>query len=165
MRDSVDEHIASWSRELDDLDPVQEAIIGRIQLLARHSSQGRQRALSSGGLTAWQHKTLLMLRKLGPPYTASPSDLASTLGLTRGALSIRLATLEDLGLVTRRHDSGDRRRVHVALTRAGQDALATAIDAEGETETQMLSVLTAEERRTLADLLRKVVVGIERGDT
>ena len=79
MRDSIDEHIAAWLEELTDLDPVQEAIIGRIHLLARHSTQGRQQALRSSELVVWQLKTLLMLRKVGPPYTASPSRLAAML--------------------------------------------------------------------------------------
>lgn len=164
MRDSVDEHIAAWSEELTDLDPVQEAIIGRIHLLARHSTQGRQQALRSGDLAGWQFKTLLMLRKVGPPYTASPSQLAALLNLTRGALSIRLSSLEDLGLVVRAHDTGDRRRVRVTLTPAGRSALEAALDVEGAAEERMLAVLTDREKRALADLLRKVVVGIETAD-
>jgi DNA-binding MarR family transcriptional regulator len=163
VRDSVDEHIAAWSQELAGLDPVQEAIIGRIHLLARHSTQGRQLALRTGDLTGWQFKTLLMLRKLGRPYTASPSELASLLGLTRGALSIRLSSLEELGYVVRTTDAGDRRRVRVTLTPAGRKVLDAAMDAEGAVEERMLGVLSARERLTLADLLRKVVVGIEGG--
>jgi DNA-binding MarR family transcriptional regulator len=102
-----------------------------------------------------------MLRKLGPTYTASPSQLASLLNLTRGALSNRLAALEDLGLVARRTDAGDRRRVGVTLTPAGRTALEAALDAEGAVEERMLGVLTDREKRTLSNLLRKVVVGIE----
>src|SRR5262245_35211382 len=92
MRDSIDEHVAASAEQLSDLDPIQEAIVGRIHLLARHTTQGRLQALRSGDLVLWQLKTLLMLRKLGPPYTTSPSQLATMLNLTRGALSLRLAT-------------------------------------------------------------------------
>jgi DNA-binding MarR family transcriptional regulator len=162
MKDSVDEHIAAWSKELTDLDPVQEGIIGRIQLIARHSTQGRQSALRSGDLTLWQLKTLLMLRKVGPPYTASPSQLASMLSLTRGAMSIRLTTLEEYGLIARTHDAADRRRVRVSLTAAGKSALEATLGAEGEAEVRMLAALTDREKQILADLLRKVVLGIER---
>lgn len=161
MRDSIDEHLAVWTKELEDLDPLQEAIVGRIHLLARHTTQGRQQALRTGDLLLWQHKTLLMLRKLGPPYSTSPSQLATMLNLTRGALSLRLATLEDMGLISRRHDGADRRRVRVSLTDAGRKALDSTMDAEGQVEERMLAVLTDREKVTLADLLRKVVVGIE----
>ena len=163
MRDSIDDHVEAWSKELADLDPIQESIVGRIHLLARYLSQGRQRALHSGDLTLWQLKTLMTLRKVGPPYRAGPSQLASMLGISRGAMSIRLSTLEDLGLVTRSHDAADRRRVQVGLTDAGRRALDAAFGAEGEAEQRMLSVLTDREKRVLADLLRKVVVGIEAG--
>ncbi|HYJ69197.1 MAG TPA: MarR family transcriptional regulator [Nocardioidaceae bacterium] len=161
MRDSIDEHIAAWSEELTDLDPVQEAIIGRIHLLARHSTQGRQHALRSSDLIMWQLKTLLMLRKVGRPYTASPSQLAAMLSLTRGAMSIRLSTLEELGLVKRAHDATDRRRVQVTLTAAGHEALDATLGAEGEAEGRMLAGLTDAEKRALADLLRKVVLRVE----
>src|SRR5215510_941776 len=161
MRDSIDEHVAASAEQLSDLDPIQEAIVGRIHLLARHTTQGRQQALRSGDLVLWQLKTLLMLRKLGPPYTTSPSQLATMLNLTRGALSLRLATLEEMGLITRAHDDGDRRRVRVSLTPAGREVLDSTMDAEGAVEERMLSVLTDREKRTLADLLRKVVLGVE----
>jgi DNA-binding MarR family transcriptional regulator len=113
------------------------------------------------GQPLWQLETLLMLRKLGSPYATSPSQLAAMLGLTRGALSIRLATLEDMGLVSRTHDTADRRRVQVSLTAAGPTALESAMNLEDASEQRMLSVLTDREKRTLADLLRKVVLGIE----
>lgn len=164
MRDSIDGHVAEWSKELTELDPVQEAVVGRIHLIARHLTQGRQQVLHSEELVLWQLKTLMMLRKVGPPYEASPSQLASLLGLTRGAMSIRLSTLEDLGLIARSHDPDDRRRVRVSLTSPGRRALDAAFGAEGEAEERMLSVLTDRERKTLADLLRKIVVGIESGE-
>jgi MarR family len=53
---------------------------------------------------------LLVLRRQGPPYSASPSYLADALGLTRGALSARLAPIEQAGLITRATDEADRRR-------------------------------------------------------
>jgi DNA-binding MarR family transcriptional regulator len=165
VKDSIDEHIAAWSEELADLDPVQEGIVGRVQLIARHSTQGRQSALRSGDLTLWQLKTLLMLRKVGAPYTASPSQLASMLSLTRGAMSNRLTALEELGLVARTHGATDRRRVQVSLTVPGRKALEATLDAEGEAEGRMLAALTDREKQTLADLLRKIVLGIEHPET
>ncbi len=57
------------------------------------------------------------------------------------------------------------RRVHVRLTPAGHKAFEQHASAEERTELAILSVLTAKERRTLADLLRKLVVAIEAGPT
>jgi DNA-binding MarR family transcriptional regulator len=163
MRDSVDQHVALWSRELDWLDPLKEAIFARLTILARHTAQTRRDTLDSHGLRHWQFKVLLMLRRFGPPYAASPSQLADMLGLTRGALSARLGPLEEAGLITRTNDAADRRRVHVRLTAAGYHAFEQHASSEEKRESALLSVLTPEEMQTLADLLRKLITGIESG--
>jgi DNA-binding MarR family transcriptional regulator len=161
MRDSVDEHVAVWSQELPWLDPVKEAIIARLSILGRHLTVARRDTLDSSGLKHWQFKVLLMLRRLGPPYVASPSQLADMLGLTRGALSARLAPLEQAGLITRADHADDRRRVHVRLTPAGRDALDRHVNSEEEGESALLAPLTPREKQTLANLLRKLVAGVE----
>jgi DNA-binding MarR family transcriptional regulator len=161
MHDSVDRHVGLWSKELGWLDPVKEAIFVRLAILARHAAQARRDSLDAGGLKHWQFKVLLMLRRLGPPYAASPSQLADMLGLTRGALSARLRPLEAAGLITRANDAADRRRVHVRLTPAGSEAFERHAGTEEHGEAALLSVLTAEEKQTLADLLRKLVVAVE----
>jgi DNA-binding MarR family transcriptional regulator len=106
-----------------------------------------------------QQIVLLTLRRLGPPYTGSPSLLADHLGLTRGALSARLASVEDAGLIVRTHEDDDRRRVR--LTEAGHAAFEQQVASEEAGELALLSALTPAERRTLADLLRKLVVAAE----
>lgn len=161
MRDSVDRHVELWSKELDWQNPVKEAIIARLVILARHAAQTRRDTLDSDGLKHWQFKVLLMLRRLGTPYAASPSQLADLLGLTRGALSARLGPLEEAGLITRANDASDRRRVHVRLTSAGYDAFEQHASSEEHGENELLSVLTADEKDTLAGLLRKLVVAVE----
>lgn len=163
MRDSVDRHVELWLKELTWLDPVKEAIFVRLAILARHTAQTRRDTLEAGGLRKWQFKVLLTLRRLGPPYSASPSTLAGMLGLTRGALSARLAPLEEAGLIIRVNDAADRRRVHVRLTPTGHRAFERHTGTEEAGESALLSVLTADERRTLADLLRKLVVAVESG--
>lgn len=164
MRDSADEHVAVWAAELDWLDPVQEAIVVRLAILNRHLGQARRAALTAGELERWRFKVLLALRRGGPPYEASPSALADRLGLTRGALSARLRPLEEAGLITRRGEAGDRRRVRVRLTEAGYAAFERHAGEENRGESQLLSALTPAERETLAGLLRKLVVAAEAPD-
>jgi DNA-binding MarR family transcriptional regulator len=161
--DSVDRHVELWAQELNWMDPVKEAIFARLAILARHAAQARRATLDSDGLKHWQFKVLLTLRRLGPPYEASPSDLADLLGLTRGALSARLAPLEEAGLITRTPDAEDRRRVHVRLTPAGYAAFEQHAASEEEDENALLAVLSEEEKRTLAGLLRRLVEAAETG--
>ncbi|MEV6103709.1 MarR family transcriptional regulator [Streptomyces sp. NPDC051940] len=165
MEDSVDRHVAVWAREIDGLDAVKEAIIARLALLGRRIAATRRESLAAGDLRQWQFKVLLILRRQGPPYTASPSELADQLGLTRGALSARLAPLEDAGLITRVADAADRRRVHVALTPPGNATLERQLTSEDEGELALLAPLTPAERATLATLLRKLVLAVETPDT
>nr|BFE58816.1 hypothetical protein GCM10020063_033420 [Dactylosporangium thailandense] len=139
VEDAADRHVDVWARELENFDLVAEAIFARLAILARYQTQLRRDVLAEGGLQHWQFKVLLMLRRNGPPYTASPSQLADLLGLTRGALSARLAAIEDAGWIVREADARDRRRVHVRLTDAGDDTLMRHIGGEGRGERILLA--------------------------
>lgn len=161
MEDKADRLAELWSKELDWLDPVTEAIIIRISLLSRHIAQGRRETLVDDGLELGQFKILLALRRLGPPYATSPSHLADDLGLTRGALSNRLAPLEEAGLLSRTNETDDRRRVTVRLTPAGYEAYEQHAKAENRGESRLLAPLTADERLVLADLLRRLVLAAD----
>jgi DNA-binding MarR family transcriptional regulator len=161
VRDVADEHVAAWSGELHWMDPVQEAIIVRLAVLGRHLTQTRRSALAGGGLEHWQFKVLLALRRGGPPYEASPSQLADRLGLTRGALSARLRPMEESGLIARTGEDGDRRRVRVRLTDAGDEAFERHAGTENRGEAALLAALDPAERQTLAGLLRKLVLAAD----
>jgi DNA-binding MarR family transcriptional regulator len=161
MRDWVDEHVAHWQAEVGLLDPVQEAIFVRLDFVQRHAVQARRDAVRDDQLKGWQFHVLLTLRRQGPPYSASPSYLADALGLTRGALSARLAAIEQAGLISRTTDKADRRRVHVQLTAAGHAALEEHARAEEQGESSLLAPLTEDEKQVLAGLLRKLVLAIE----
>ena len=163
-QDSIDRHVARWRDELDYLDPVHEAVMARLLLVSRHLVKARDVGHTSAGLPRASFKILLTLRRLGPPYTASPSDLAGYLGLTRGALSARLSPLEDAGLIARTVDRHDRRRVHVRLTAAGRRAFDRQAKHEARDEERLLSALSPADQRRLADLLRELVLAIENDE-
>jgi DNA-binding MarR family transcriptional regulator len=161
MQDSVDRHVARWRDELEYLDPVHEAVMARLMILSRHLVNARDAGHASAGLPRASFKILLTLRRLGPPYTASPSDLADYLGLSRGALSSRLGTLETAGLIARTVDHDDRRRVHVRLTAAGRRAFDRQAKHEARDEAALFSGLSTADQRRLADLLRELVLATE----
>lgn len=54
------------------------------------------------------------------PKTIKPSDLAATLGVTRGNVSHCISTLEAKGMVRRRIDPDDARAIHVLLKPEGR---------------------------------------------
>jgi DNA-binding MarR family transcriptional regulator len=161
-QDWVDRHVAQWAHELDWLDPVDEAIVARLMYVSRHLSANREAALAENQLPRASFKVLLALRGTGAPYVASPSEIADRLGLTRGALSSRLAPLENDGLITRETDRDDRRRVHVRLTAEGHRAFEAHARREERGEAAMLDALSIPQRRQLASLLRQLVLAIGR---
>lgn len=65
---------------------------------------------------------LLVLRYVGDNDAALPSAIAKSIDLKQATVTVLVNKLEEAGLVTRRRDTEDRRRVWVELTNAGQAA-------------------------------------------
>jgi DNA-binding MarR family transcriptional regulator len=86
-----------------------------------------------------------------------PRQLAVASSASRASVSSALNTLERNGFVVRRRDEGDRRLVKVALTEKGSERLAEAYGAANRREQELVSALSAEERRTLAELLGRIL--------
>jgi DNA-binding MarR family transcriptional regulator len=54
------------------------------------------------------------------PKAIKPSELADTLGVTRGNISHCISTLEAKGMVRRRIDPADARAIHVSIRSEGR---------------------------------------------
>lgn len=65
-----------------------------------------------------QLAVLFMIRE----GTISPASIAQRLGISRAVVTGLLDRLEERGLIRREPDPGDRRRLCIAMTAAGQDA-------------------------------------------
>jgi DNA-binding MarR family transcriptional regulator len=162
MRDLVDEHIELWSRELPDLDPRVEGIVVRLQLLDRHLRRELERALATQSLKMWEFKTLHILRRGGPPYRATATELATALDLSPAAMTKRLDNLEQDGYLRRSHDDADRRRVLITLTEAGMRAWGSTISLQDQVERQLVDVLRPDEQDQLVSLLRRLLLSGQR---
>lgn len=164
-RDAIDDHVAAWTSELPWLDPVKEAILTRMAKIVRHVTQYRSGLILDEDLSLREYKALVMLRRGGAPYEASPSDLADIVGLTRGAMSQRLGVLEERGFVERRpftdEEHPDGRRVTVALTELGLKTIDRLMTDEERYELTALTGLSPDERDQLATLLRKVTHALD----
>jgi DNA-binding MarR family transcriptional regulator len=78
-------------------------------------------------------------------------------GNSKASVSSALLTLENRGLIERRRDLHDRRRLLVRLTESGQRELKQAIVAQTEREQAWTQVMSDAEIRQLVDLLSKMV--------
>jgi DNA-binding MarR family transcriptional regulator len=161
MRDLVDEHIEVWSRELPDLDPRVEGIVVRLQVLDRHLRRELEQALATQSLKMWEFKTLHILRRGGPPYRATATELATALDLSPAAMTKRLDNLEQDGYLRRSHDDADRRRVLITLTEAGMRAWEDTISLQDGVERRLVDVLRPDEQDQLVSLLRRLLLSAQ----
>nr|WP_246345629.1 MarR family transcriptional regulator [Conexibacter arvalis] len=111
-------------------------------------------AFARAGARRHHYSVLLALRESGP---ASQAALGRRLGIDRKDMAAVVAALEGDGSVARRRDAGDRRRNVVTITADGERTLAQLDDGIAAAQEELLSPLTATERKELTRLLERVV--------
>ena len=159
-RDGVDEILEQWRRERPDLDPSPIGVVGRVSRLARELEQRLEPVYREHGLEPGWHDVLATLRRAGPPFRLRPTEFMSALMLTSSGTTKRLDRLEQAGLITRAPDPDDRRGTLITLTDAGRELIDGVTEAHLENEHRLLGALTEAEQRLLADLLRKLRLGL-----
>ncbi len=104
-------------------------------------------------------KELATLSHLRDYHEVTQQALTEGLCIDTNYCVMLLNDLESSGLVERRRDPADRRRHIVSMTEQGRKALHQAEAAQQTLEDEILGALDAEERSTLAHLLRKAIEG------
>jgi DNA-binding MarR family transcriptional regulator len=163
MKDRIDAIQAQWKTERPDLDSTPMAVVGRIQRAAAALRPLLDDVHERSGLQGDSFDVLASLRRSGPPYELTPTQLYREMMLSSGAMTNRIDKLEAAGLVTRRPDPGDRRGTRVRLTAKGKALIDAAATKHVANERDVLSILTAREHEQLNGLLRKLLVHL--GDT
>lgn len=163
QRDSVDEVLDQWAREWPELDVAAKRVVNRIGRISFQLDRRFTATLAAQELSYYAFKLLATLRRAGPPYRLSASELSRALLVSSGAMTNQVDQLEEAGLVARAADPSDRRVVLVALTPTGRRRVDAALLAHAADERRALSPLTAEERATLERLLRTVLLSLEGG--
>jgi DNA-binding MarR family transcriptional regulator len=159
-RDDVDDIVEQWRSERPELDPTPIGVIGRMSRLSREIEQRLEPVYREHGLEPGWHDVLATLRRGGPPFRMRPSDFTSSLMLTSSGTTKRLDRLEQAGLIVRGPDPDDRRGTLITLTAAGRRLIDATTAAHLENERRILSALSDAEQRQLADLLRKLRLGL-----
>lgn len=160
QRDGVDLILEQWERERPDLDASPIGVIGRVSRLARELEQRLEPVYAEQGLEPGWYDVLATLRRSGPPYRLRPSEFTGALMLTSSGTTKRLDRLEQAGLVARTPDPHDRRGTLITLTAAGRELVDAASEAHIANEHRLLGALSDAERQRLADLLRKLLLGL-----
>jgi DNA-binding MarR family transcriptional regulator len=158
--DGVDLILEQWRRERPEVDTSPIAVVGRVSRLARELEQRLEPVYREHGLEGGLYDLLATLRRSGPPYTLRPSELTGTMMLTSSGTTKRLDRLEEAGLIARAPDPDDRRGTLIKLTARGRRRVDAVTEAHMANERRLLKGLSAPERKQLADLLRKLQLGL-----
>ncbi|WP_037912249.1 MarR family winged helix-turn-helix transcriptional regulator [Actinacidiphila yeochonensis] len=144
----------------DSLDPdgVAAALLASISVLVRRVRQ----VPPGGGLTMPERTALSLLEREGP---TTSSALARQVQITAQAMGATLGTLRGRGLVERRPDPDDGRRVVLTVTDAGRQALKDKRNARAELVTRALtgdtfSAAELEQLAAAAPLLERLAQNI-----
>ena len=162
--DHVDHLIEQWGRVLPGLDVSPMAVIARISRLCRILERDVDQIYAEHGLNHAQFGVLAALRRSGPPFRLSPTELYSSLLITSGAVTNRLERLTAAGLVRRVPDPADGRSLLVALTPKGLRLIDRLVELHYAREAELLESLGARDREQLVRLLRGLLIAVERGD-
>jgi DNA-binding MarR family transcriptional regulator len=106
----------------------------------------RLRQESGTGLSPSLTAALATVERHGP---LTPSELAARERVRRPSITRIAARLEELGLVARAADPGDRRSSLISVTPAGRELLAASATRKDAFLSQRLEALGAEDRATL----------------
>jgi DNA-binding MarR family transcriptional regulator len=105
---------------------------------------------SKYGITNEQFRLLACISSRGP---LRPSDIAALLERSPNSMSMLVDRMVKAGLVRRTRDRKDRRAVFVSLTDKGKEAIEPAVPAGWEFIHKVVSTLSYDDQRALADTL------------
>jgi DNA-binding MarR family transcriptional regulator len=157
MADHVDRVLEQWHAERPDLDVSPMAVIGRLSRLSALVDAELRRTFARHGLDRASFDVLATLRRSGPPYRLTPTELMRSAMVTSGAITQRLDKLEARGLVKRSPDEADGRGVRVELTGDGGELIDRALPDHVATEHRILAALDGDQREELATTLRTLL--------
>ncbi|MBP5978946.1 MAG: MarR family transcriptional regulator [Halomonas sp.] len=159
--DHVDRILAQWQQECPDLNVAPMGTLGRIKRLHQSLMRCMEQTWAEYGLNDSSFDVLATLRREGPPYALSPSDLMASTMVTSGTMTHRLQQLEKAELIERVKNPADGRGFLISLSEKGFALIDEAIAAHVETQAQLVTALTDKQLAQLDDLLKQFLKGVE----
>jgi DNA-binding MarR family transcriptional regulator len=116
----------------------------------------------AGGLGERHVGALISLAIAGP---ATVSELAERMDMSLAHASLVVGELAGVGLVDRKHDEGDRRRIIVSLSDAARPAVAQMRDRHAGSLRRFLADLDDDQADWFIDQLRRLVACLRDEET
>jgi len=133
----LEEHVGYWLR-----------------FVSNHVSHAFSRKVEGQGVTVAEW---VLLRKMLDAGTANPSQLAESVGMTRGTVSKLVERLSRKKLAVRSLSQGDRRYQTVELTTAGKRLVPILAQLADENDREFFGHLEPDEKASLVNLLQGIV--------
>lgn len=159
--DHVNNILKQWQRERPDLNVAPMGTLGRLKRLNHYLMRAMEKTWAEYGLNDSSFDVLATLRREGPPYALSPSDLMASTMVTSGTMTHRLQQLEKVGLVERIKNPEDGRGFLISLSQQGFALIDEAVAAHVETQARLVSGLSEEQQTQLDHLLKEFLAGLE----
>ena len=134
---TLEEHVGYWLR-----------------FVSNHVSHAFTLKVAARGVTVAEW---VLLREMFKAGSANPSELAESLGMTRGAVSKLIERLCQKKLAARSYSKTDRRYQTVALTNAGKKLVPALAQLADENDREFFSHLNPKQKLYLVNLLRDIV--------
>jgi len=160
-QDHIDRARAQWTKELPDLDTEPMEILGRIYRLSRLMTPSIEEIFASFGLDRGEFDVVATLRRSGPPYRLTPTELYRSLMVASGSLTHRLGRLEKAGLIRRVPSEHDGRSLAVQLTEEGIRRAEAAFRRDMANEADAIASFNREKKRQISALLRELNLTVE----
>lgn len=139
-----------------------KALAYRLRRASHYIDREIRRELAPRGIELWELEILATLRRVGgPPYRMTSGALMEEAQLTSGAITKRVARLEERGWVRREIDPADRRRVFVVLTDEGLERAVQVFGVMSEVEGALLEGLGEENLDRINGDLRELLLRLE----
>ena len=163
--DHVDRILAQWATERPDLDVGPMGLFGRLKRLTDHLQAEIDAVYRKHGLSFAAFDVLATLRRSGPPYALSPTDLINWTMVTSGTMTNRIDRLQTQGLIERRPNPDDGRSTVVALTEAGFALIDMVINEHVANQHRLIAQLPEDLRAGFEDGLRSWLASFEAPDS
>ena len=160
--DGIDAIVEQWQTEKPKLDLSAMAIIGRLKKCHALMQPQLDKVFERHNLGFWEFDVLATLLRSGKPYCLAPTQLFSTLMVTSGTMTHRMAQLEKRGLIERIDNEHDARSKLVKLSETGFNLINKAVDEHVANELEILSALNNQQQIQLDQSLKQLLVLLEK---
>jgi DNA-binding MarR family transcriptional regulator len=160
----IDEISRQWQRERPDLDLSDFLLAIYLRRLGRLIENEYEKMCQARfGMSAWDMRVLLALRRSGAPYAMRPTDLFEALLVTSGAVTKQVDRLQRRRLVKRLPDPEHGGGFRVQLTERGLEMVDAAVDllARDSSIRPATSQLDKREREAAASFCLKMIALLE----